>query len=156
MLLSNDIKFKFNCQGFISTLYDINEEKTKSVLMLSSKRKTNEVVCPICAGRVRIYDSFDINLKDIPALPNTESIIHCTAHRYRCTCNKLSIRSIQSLTGIHWDTPYVKYNVKLRNQLFLKEKQNSENPVTSQNILLWMNFCTAQRTQLCYLCNGLG
>ena len=135
MLLSNDIKIDLNCQEFVSTLYETNEENTKTVLMMTSKQATDKVVCPSCGGKVKIYDSYDINLKDIPALPNMESVVHCTAHRYRCTCckhtfseeipfkypgtrityraanwikaflrNKLPIRSIQNLTGIHWDT----------------------------------------------------
>lgn len=135
MLLFNDIKIEMNCQGFVSKMYVTNEENTKSVLMISSKQETKAVKCPSCGGKVKIYDSYDINLKDIPAYPNMESIVHCTAHRYRCACcgktfseeipfkypgtrityraanwikaflrNKTSIRSIQNLTGIHWDT----------------------------------------------------
>ncbi|MBP9989200.1 MAG: ISL3 family transposase [Ruminococcus sp.] len=108
---------------------------TSIVNLQTSKQATEKVVCPSCGGKVKIYDSYDINLKDIPASPNMESVVHCTAHRYRCTCckhtfseeipfkypgtrityraanwikaflrNKLSIRSIQNLTGIHWDT----------------------------------------------------
>lgn len=135
MLLSNDIKIELNCQEFVSTLYATNEENTKSVLMFSIKKATEEVTCLFCGGKVNIYDLCEINLKDMPAIPNMESVVHCTAHRYRCTCcketfseeipfkypgtrisnraanwikdflrNKLSIRAIQNLTGIHWDT----------------------------------------------------
>ena len=135
MLFNNNIKIDVNCQGFVSTMFASNEENSKSVLMLASKRPTKDVVCSFCGGKVKIYDTYEINLKDIPFDPNMENVVHCTAHRYRCTdCketfseeipfkypgtritwraanwikaflrNKLSIRAIQNLTGIHWDT----------------------------------------------------
>ena len=158
MLLSNDIKIYLNCQGFVSTLYETNEENTKTVLMMTSKQATDKVACPLCGGKVKIYDSYDINLKDIPALPNMESIVHCTAHRYRCTCckhtfsedipfkypgtrityraanwikaflrNKLSIRSIQNLTGIHWDTIRKVQREIMESALYEREMKLREN-----------------------------
>lgn len=158
MLLTNDIKIYLNCQGFVSTLYETNEENTKTVLMMTSKQATDKVTCPSCGGKVKIYDSYAINLKDIPVLPNMESIVHCTAHRYRCTCckhtfsedipfkypgtrityraanwikaflrNKLPIRSIQNLTGIHWDTIRKVQSEIMESALYEREMELREN-----------------------------
>lgn len=135
MFSVKDIGILLNCQDFVSTVFDINDEYKKTILMLTSKKETSEVTCPYCGGKVNIYDTYEITLKDMPILPEYESNVHCTAHRYRCTSchesfteeipfkypgtritcraanwikeflrNKLSIRSIQNITGIHWET----------------------------------------------------
>ena len=102
---------------------------------MESTSITEEQHCPMCGGKVYIYDHFSMNLKDIPWQANTTSTLSCNGYRYRCTeCGetyteeipfkypgtritwraanfikaflkeKISIRSIQNITKIHWDT----------------------------------------------------
>lgn len=135
MLFLEDIKIELNCQGFEAKQIGFSPNNDKAVAIFESTRQTNEVHCPVCNGKVHIYDSFDTELKDIPIFVEMPLSLFCVGHRYRCIkCkhtfteeipfaypgtritkraanwiksflqNKLSIRAIQNLTGIHWDT----------------------------------------------------
>jgi len=135
MLFFEDIKIEFKCQGFEAKQISFSPEKHSSVIMFKSTQSTQEVRCPACGGQVYIYDSFEMNIKDIPLWKNIPLKLFFMGHRYRCIqCGetfteeipfrypgtrityraanwikgflqeKVSIRSIQRLTGIHWDT----------------------------------------------------
>lgn len=165
MLSIHDIGKIFNCQEFVSTVFEISEEFKKTILMLTSQKETSEVTCPYCGGKVNIYDTYEMTLKDMPILPEYESNVHCTAHRYRCTeChesfseeipfkypgtrityraanwikvflrNKLSIRSIQYITGIHWGTIRKVQSEIMESALSEREKFLKESGYKPQHI----------------------
>ena len=135
MLDTYDIKIKFDCQSLESTHLSFSPNRDKSVIFFKSSLKSEELKCPLCGGKVYIYDNAQVILKDMPIWAEVmcESSVHI--HRYRCTkCNKtftesipfkypgtrittraadwikeflrgkLSIKTIQEMTGIHWDT----------------------------------------------------
>lgn len=135
MLLNEDIRIELTCQGFESRGFAVNEEKDHAVMILESKNRTCNKHCPQCHSRVHIYDSFRLNLKDIPVWYAVEQTVCVIGYRYRCTnCgktytedipfkypgtritsraaewikaflkSKISVRAIQNITGIHWDT----------------------------------------------------
>lgn len=135
MLLLEDIKIEFKCQGFEAKYINFSPNKDKAIVFLQSTGKTKEKNCLKCGGKVYVHDSFSVTLKDIPLYPDMPLSLFCFGHRYRCQCcgndfaedvpfaypgtritkraanwiksflqNKLSIRAIQNLTGIHWDT----------------------------------------------------
>jgi transposase len=135
MLLIKDIKIELRSQGFEAKQFGFSPNGDSSVIMFKSIRKTSDTFCPVCGGQVHIYDSFQMNIKDIPLWTNIPLTLFCSGYRYRCkSCgksfteeipfvypgtrityraanwikgflnNKLSIRAIQNLTGIHWET----------------------------------------------------
>ena len=135
MLFLEDIKIELKSQGFEAKQISFSPTNDSAVVCFKSTRKTKDVICPECGGKVYIHDSFDMTLKDIPLYPGMPLSLFCMGHRYRCCeCNKsftekipfaspetritkraanwiksflknkMSIRAIQDITGIHWDT----------------------------------------------------
>jgi len=68
MFIDKDISIHLSCQQFECKSFEITDEKT--VLMFTSNRSTGDVVCPYCGGRVHVYDSGGMVLRDmsIPAV----------------------------------------------------------------------------------------
>lgn len=135
MLLLEDIKIELKSQDFEAKQLSFSPNCDSAVVCFKSTKKTKEVICPECGGKVYIHDSFEMTLKDIPLYPGMPLSLFCMGHRYRCCeCNKsftekipfaypqtritkraanwiksflknkMSIRAIQDITGIHWDT----------------------------------------------------
>ena len=105
MLYLEDIKISFKCQGYEAIKYDMSPHKDQAVLMVKSAQRSKDKVCPRCGKKVYIYDSFGIHLRDMPLCIDVPLTLFCTGNRYRCTvCGESSIKAIQELTGIHWDT----------------------------------------------------
>ena len=135
MLLLKDIKIELKCQGFEAKQIGFSPNNDKVVVFFQSTQQTKDVHCPVCNGEVHIYDSFDIELKDMPIFVDMPLSLCCFGHRYRCIkCkhtfteeipfaypgtritkkaanwiksflkNNISIKAIQNITGIHWDT----------------------------------------------------
>ena len=135
MLHENNIAIKLTSQQYECECYMRNLEGIESVFIFESKRRTEEVSCSFCSGKVNISGLACKNLKDIPIWTGIaqEICFHC--HRYRCIecgrkftediplrCpgtriteraaewirsflrNGMTIRAVQKLTGIHWDT----------------------------------------------------
>ena len=63
MLYLDDIKAKFESQGFKGTHIGISPNKDKSVLFLESVRSTQTVRCPYCGGSVCIYENGHLRCK---------------------------------------------------------------------------------------------
>lgn len=158
MLCLDNIKIEVECQGFKTGEIGISPEKDKSILVLESTRRTEDVRCQFCRGNVYIHGQNITYLSDIPiwyGIPLQYMII---GHRYKCLkcCktfveevpfrypgtrvtiraanwikgylkNKLSIRAIQALTGIHWETirniqrEYMKEQIEAREQELKQE-----------------------------------
>lgn len=131
MLHEDNIAIKLTSQQYECECYMRNLEDTESVFIFGSKQRTEEVRCPFHAGKVNISGLTSKNLKDVPIWMGIaqELCFHC--HRYRCIecgrkftediplrCpetriterirsflrNGMTIRAVQKLTGIHWDT----------------------------------------------------
>lgn len=135
MLCFEDIRISIKSQGFEIKEFGFSPHEDQTVAIMESMRNTSEFVCPACKSPVYIYDTFQINIKDMPLWKDIPLTLCCLGHRYRCTkcketftenvpfvypgtritCraanwiksfldNKLSIRAIQNITGIHWET----------------------------------------------------
>lgn len=135
MLNYEDTSIVVKCQGFEAKGVEFNLERTKSVFLFRSQRKTDTVSCPNCKGNVYEHGLFTYTLRDMPTLPKVEQHLHFEGHRYRCRrCgrtfneeipyrypgtritnraaawiksllrNKLTIRAVQDVTGVHWET----------------------------------------------------
>ena len=94
-----------------------NLEGTASVLMFESRQRTADVACPYCRGKVEICELANKQLKDIPVWQGISQELCFLCHRYRCTkcgrkhteeipllLNQMTIRGVQQITGIHWET----------------------------------------------------
>lgn len=84
MPMDKDISIHLSCQQFECNRFDINE--ARSVLLFRSNRRSDEVVCPFCGGRVHVYDSACTTLKDMPLWFGVPLELEVEHHRYRCTC----------------------------------------------------------------------
>jgi len=135
MLCKEDIKIELSCQQYQYEGYMENEDGTAAVAMLRSQRKTEDVHCPFCNGKVNIWAETSKYLRDIPFRAEVRQDISFICHRYRCTVcrrkhtedipfqypgtritkraaewvkallrNKVSIKTVQSITRIHWET----------------------------------------------------
>lgn len=135
MLCLDNIKVEFESQGFKATHMGTSPDGTQTVLFMESTMQTSNVRCPKCGSSVHIHGNTQLNIKDMPFVPQISQTVSCFCHRYICTkCryaftetvpfiypgtrityraanwiksfldNKLSIRAIQNITGIHWDT----------------------------------------------------
>ena len=85
MLCLEDIKIQFKCQGYEAKHFGVSPTGEDTVLIMESTSITEEQHCPMCGGKVYIYDHFSMNLKDIPWQANTTSTLSCNGYRYRCT-----------------------------------------------------------------------
>ena len=83
MPMDKDISIHLSCQQFECNRFDINE--ARSVLLFRSNRRSDEVVCPFCGGRVHVYDSACTTLKDMPLWFGVPLELEVEHHRYRCT-----------------------------------------------------------------------
>lgn len=87
MLVDKDISIHLSCQQFECNSFEISS--VNSVLKFESTRESSDEVCPHCGGRVHVYDSGRMLLKDMPlwhGLPLSLDVHH---HRYRClTCGR--------------------------------------------------------------------
>ena len=135
MLLLDDIKVRFECQGYKATQFSVSHENYKSVLFFESTIKTKDLSCPLCSNAVYIHDNYQTHLADMPILYGYANRFEFFGKRYKCQkcghsfvnetpfChpgtriteraaawikgmlkNKVSIKAIQNLSGIHWDT----------------------------------------------------
>ena len=84
MLFLEDIKIEWKSQGFEAKQISFSPTKDSAVVCFKSTRKTKDVICPECGGKVYIHDSFDMTLKDIPLYPGMPLSLFCMGHRYRC------------------------------------------------------------------------
>ena len=84
MPIDKDISIHLSCQQFECNRFDINE--ARSVLFFRSNRRSDEVACPFCGGRVHVYDSACTTLKDMPLWFGVPLELEVEHHRYRCTC----------------------------------------------------------------------
>jgi transposase len=87
MLVNKNISIHLSCQQFECDRLEINSDN--STLSFVSRRSSSDEVCPHCGGRVHVYDSGRMLLKDMPlwhGLPLSLDVHH---HRYRClTCGR--------------------------------------------------------------------
>ena len=135
MLLLDDIKVEFECQGYKATHFSVSDENYKSVLFFENTVKTKDLSCPLCNNAVYIHDNYQTHLADMPILYGYANRCEFFGKRYKCQkcghsfvneipfChpgtriteraaawikgmlkNKVSIKAIQNLSGIHWDT----------------------------------------------------
>ena len=135
MLNENDITIKLVSQEYECECYIRNPEETESVLIFESQKRTEDVRCPNCGGKVNICGLTNKELKDIPIWSGIAQRLHFHCHRYRCIecgikftedipmrcCgtriteraaewirsflrNGMTVRAVQNLTGIHWET----------------------------------------------------
>lgn len=82
--MDKDIRIRLSCQQFECSRFDISE--SKSVLFFKSNRRSDEVVCPFCGGRVHVHDRASTTLKDMPIWFGVPLKLEVEHHRYRCTC----------------------------------------------------------------------
>ena len=83
MLIDKDIRIHLSCQQFECSRFDIDEDG--SMLFFSSSRRSDEVACPFCGGRVHVYDKAITTLKDMPLWFGVPLELEVEHHRYRCT-----------------------------------------------------------------------
>ena len=89
MLNFDDIIISGKSQGFEIKEFAFSPQKDQAVVIIESKRRTCECECPVCKSEVHIYDSFHINIKDMPLWKDIPLTLSCLGHRYRCTkCGK--------------------------------------------------------------------
>lgn len=81
MPIDKDISIHLSCQQFECNRFDINE--TRTVLLFRSDRRSDEVACPFCGGRVHVYDSACTTLKDMPLWFGVPLEFEVEHHRYR-------------------------------------------------------------------------
>ena len=84
MLIDKDIEIHITCQQLECSRFDIEEDR--SVLLFRSNRKSGEVVCPFCGGRVHVHGRAITTLKDMPLWFGVPLELEVEHHRYRCTC----------------------------------------------------------------------
>lgn len=83
MLVDKNISIHLSCQQFECNSFEISEEN--SVLKFVSSRNSTEETCPYCGGRVHVYDSGRMILKDMPLWHGLPLSLDVNHHRYRCT-----------------------------------------------------------------------
>lgn len=86
----HNIHINGNCQDFILTSLNFNEENTKLTFSFVSKKETSKVICPYCGkSHCMINDIHTSEIKDIPYIPRQQQSYMITYHRYRClSCNR--------------------------------------------------------------------
>ena len=95
--VTHNISFLSACQDYILKSFESDPSTGNTRLCL--ERKSIAVAnryCPDCGSYMHIYDSDEVNLKDMPAVPRTTQIISVTVHRLRCPkCGKSVTEDIE-------------------------------------------------------------
>jgi len=102
----HNIHINGNCQDFILTSLNFNEENSKLTFSFVSKKETSRVICPYCGkSHCMINDIHTSEIKDIPLkVPNARITVRAAIWVKCLLAEGLSINSVSSITNIHWDT----------------------------------------------------